>query len=285
MKRYQRIPLLALTLGLSVSGAAFGLDSVLARADGFDAQGKFGEARNLLLAALPGMATASDKAAVYWRLSREFLGMGDNEHGAGKSNDAVIATYKEGERYAEKAIQADPGNAQYVLVEQAQQRHVLLGAKSLDAALGTTGLAAVANEMVRTAEDHARHFTHPGPARDDAIALFWQVAPAAFADPAVFAAAHLDPALTTERMIAAIKASAVARDFTAAPLPEAFFRAVARATLEVMLTRADTVAALAPALWRSRFRQPPRSRTTPPKSSLSSASCIRRNRPRSPRPR
>ncbi len=124
------------------------------------------------------------------------------------------------------------------------------GAKSLDAALGTTGLAAVANEMVRTAEDHARHFTHPGPARDDAIALFWQVAPAAFADPAVFAAAHLDPALTTDRMVAAIKASAVARDFTAAPLPEAFFRAVARATLEVMLTRADTVAALAPALWR-----------------------------------
>ena len=87
---------------------------------------------------------------------------------------------------------------------------IATGTKSLDAALGTTGLAAVAAEMARTAEDHARHFTHPGPARDDAIALFWQVAPAAFADPATFAAAHLDPALTTDRMVAAIKASPTA---------------------------------------------------------------------------
>jgi tetratricopeptide (TPR) repeat protein len=124
------------------------------------------------------------------------------------------------------------------------------GARSLDAALATTGLAAVAQEMARTAEDHARHFTHPGRARDDAIALFWQVAPAAFADPATFAAAHLDPALTTDRMVAAIKASPMGRDFTAAPLPEQFFRAVAQSTLQVMLARADAVAALAPALWR-----------------------------------
>jgi hypothetical protein len=127
---------------------------------------------------------------------------------------------------------------------------IATGRRSLDAALGTTGLAAVAGEMARTAEDHARHFTHPGPARDDALAIFWQVAPAAFADPATFAAAHLDPALTTDRMVAAIRASPIGRDFTAAPLPEQFFRTVARSTLDVMLARADTVAALAPALWR-----------------------------------
>jgi tetratricopeptide (TPR) repeat protein len=127
---------------------------------------------------------------------------------------------------------------------------VATGARSLDAALGATGLAAVAAEMARVAEDHARHFTHAGPARDDAIALFWQVAPEAFGDPATFAAAHLDSALTTDRMVAAIKASPMGSDFTAAPLPEAFFRAVARSTLQVMLNRADTVAALTPALWR-----------------------------------
>jgi hypothetical protein len=98
---------------------------------------------------------------------------------------------------------------------------IATGGRALDAALGTTGLAAVAQEMARTAEDHARHFTHPGPARDDAIALFWQVAPAVFADPATFAAAHLDPALTADRMVAAIKASPIGRDFTAAPLPGA----------------------------------------------------------------
>ena len=61
---------------------------------------------------------------------------------------------------------------------------IATGARSLDTALGATGLAAVAAEMARTAEDHARHFTQPGPARDDAIALFWQVAPAFISRPA-----------------------------------------------------------------------------------------------------
>lgn len=124
---------------------------------------------------------------------------------------------------------------------------VAAGATSLDALFRTTGLAAVAARMARVAEEHARHFTHPGPARDDAVALFWQVAPAAFADPAVFAAAHLDPELTADRMVAAVEASPHARDFAATPLAAPFFRLVARATLGVMFDRKDTVAALAPA--------------------------------------
>ncbi|MBP7001084.1 tetratricopeptide repeat protein [Amaricoccus sp.] len=127
---------------------------------------------------------------------------------------------------------------------------IATGAKSLDMAFRATGLAAVSAGMARVAEDHARRATHPGPARDDAIALFWQVAPAAFADPSVFAAAHLDPALTADRMVAAIKASPHARDFSATPLPEQFFRAVALATLRVMFDRKDVVDALSPALWR-----------------------------------
>ncbi|MFO1210216.1 MAG: hypothetical protein U1E40_13510 [Amaricoccus sp.] len=124
---------------------------------------------------------------------------------------------------------------------------IAVGRKSLDAALGTAGLAAVAAEMARVAEDHALHFTHPGRARDDAIALFWQVAPDAFADPAVFAAAHLDPALTADRMTAAVRAGPHARDVRETVLAEPFFRGVAEATLKVMLARAETVAALAPA--------------------------------------
>ncbi len=134
---------------------------------------------------------------------------------------------------------------------------IAAGAGSLDAILRTTGLAPVAAEMARAAEDHARYFTHPGRARDDAIALFWQVAPQAFGDPATFAAAHLDPALTTERMVAAIKAGPLNRDFTAAPLPEAFFRTVALSALGIMHDRAETVAALAPSLWRQHPYTPP----------------------------
>lgn len=123
--------------------------------------------------------------------------------------------------------------------------------KALAAVLRDSGLTPLAAEMARQAEEHARHFTHPGPARDDALALFWQVAPEAFADPAVFAAAGLDPARTTEAMVAAIRASPQGRDFTAAPLPEAFFRAVTRQTLGVMLGKADYIASITPDLWRS----------------------------------
>ena len=122
--------------------------------------------------------------------------------------------------------------------------------KALAAVLRDSGLTPLAAEMTRQAEEHSRHFTHPGAARDDALALFWQVAPEAFADPAAFAAAGLDPARTTEAMVAAIKASPQGRDFTATPLPEAFFRAVTRQTLGVMLGKADYIASITPDLWR-----------------------------------
>ena len=92
-----------------------------------------------------------------------------------------------------------------------------------------TGLAALAKEMARQAEEIAVHFTHPGRARDDAIALVWQVAPAAFAGPDT---AVLDPEAATDRMLAAIKA-AHARDLTA--LAEQLFRAVAHRALTTML--------------------------------------------------
>ena len=130
-----------------------------------------------------------------------------------------------------------------------------INGKALAAALREAGLTPLAAEMTRQAEDHALHFTHPGRARDDAIALFWQVAPAAFADPTVFAAADLDPDRITDAMVAAIKASPHARDFTAAPLPEAFFRAVTRQTLGLMLANADTIATITPDLWRETLRR------------------------------
>lgn len=111
------------------------------------------------------------------------------------------------------------------------------GRRSLDAALATTGLAAVAAEMARAAEDHARHFTHAGRARDDALALFWQVAPSAFADPRTFAAADNDPALTAERMTTAINSGFHARDMAASPLAGQFFNGVVRTMLEVLRAR------------------------------------------------
>jgi hypothetical protein len=114
----------------------------------------------------------------------------------------------------------------------------------LAAAIRDSGLAPLVAEMARRAEEVALHFTHPGPARDDAIAVFWQVAPVAFADPEAFAA-DLDPGVITERMVAAIRASPNARDFAATVLAEPFFRAVTRQVLGVMFASAEYNASVA----------------------------------------
>ena len=97
-------------------------------------------------------------------------------------------------------------------------------------ALAATPLA---GQMARRGEEIARHFTHPGRARDDAIALFWQVAPLAVADPGVIAG--VDPAAITERMVAAIRASRLALDFRQTVLAEPLFRRLAHDALSVML--------------------------------------------------
>lgn len=127
--------------------------------------------------------------------------------------------------------------------------------KSLAAALKDSGLTPLATEMARQAEEHALHFTHPGRARDDAIALFWQVAPAAFAYPDAFPDGEIDPDRVTERMVAVIKASPQARDFAETVLAEPFFRSVTRQSIAVMRARAGDIAAIAPDLWRDILRR------------------------------
>jgi hypothetical protein len=101
---------------------------------------------------------------------------------------------------------------------------------------GSTAATSLAQKMARDAEEIALHFTHPGRARDDAVALFWQVAPLAFADPEHMQGA-LDPDRVTDRMVAAIRASSLAHDFTGTVLAEPLFRQVAHRCLTLM--RAD----------------------------------------------
>ena len=130
-----------------------------------------------------------------------------------------------------RRLAADPG-----LPSRAEALAALAGdPRALTAALRDGGLTALAQVMTRQAEETALHFTHPGRARDDAIAVFWQVAPAALADAAALAGDDLDPDRATDRMVAAIKASPHARDFTETVLAEPFFRAIARQALAAML--------------------------------------------------
>jgi tetratricopeptide (TPR) repeat protein len=123
------------------------------------------------------------------------------------------------------------------------------GAK-LKAVLDDRGLSPLAAKMTKVAEETARHFTHPGHARDDAVALFWQAAPQAFAKQALFVRNDLDAAAITDQVIAAIRASPLARDFFATTLPEQFFRQVAERVLDGMLTNTAFIDSIAPDLWR-----------------------------------
>jgi hypothetical protein len=106
------------------------------------------------------------------------------------------------------------------------------GAPDLAARARALAATPAAAEMARRAEEIARHFTHPGRARDDAIALFFQAAPFAFADPAVVAGG--DPAAVAERLIAAVRASGLGPDFRRTVLAEPLFRLVALDGLSAM---------------------------------------------------
>ena len=108
-------------------------------------------------------------------------------------------------------------------------------ARRLVAARGTgTVPPEVLRDMAHRAEEVALHFTHPGRARDDALALFWQVAPAALADTSALAGTPLDPARAAARMTAAVRASRHARDFAETVLAEPLLRAVSEQALVVL---------------------------------------------------
>lgn len=105
--------------------------------------------------------------------------------------------------------------------------------KALAAALKRSGLTPLAREMARAAEQ-ARTMTHPGHAIDDAQAIFWQVAPEAFADPSIFAAETLDALAITDAMVGRTRTSPHRRDFETRDLNEAYFRKVCHLMLSQM---------------------------------------------------
>jgi hypothetical protein len=147
------------------------------------------------------------------------------------------------------ATDPDPLNRMKALADLAKD------GRALAAALRDSGLRPLAAEMERRARDADAAFAHDGPAKEDARAVFWQVAPEALGDGAVLAGAGLEAGAATEAMVAAIRGSAAGRDFARTVLAEAYFRAVAGPVLEVMLDRAEFVAGIAPDLWRESLRR------------------------------
>ncbi|WP_424932552.1 hypothetical protein [Amaricoccus macauensis] len=130
---------------------------------------------------------------------------------------------------AARALAGDPATF--------HKREALLALARDDAALRgllrERGLNPLARQMAKVAEE-AEAMTHPGYAIDDAKAIFWQVAPEALSDPAIFARGNPDPRAITDAMVARIKASSHRRDFTERELNDAYFRRVCDLMLSQM---------------------------------------------------
>jgi len=101
---------LSAILLMAIGGVACALNPSLGRVDELDEQGKYEQARGILIVLLPQTASQSENAEVLWRLSRESLLLGDEQISIGSSNDTVMAAYRQGKRYADAAISANPKN-------------------------------------------------------------------------------------------------------------------------------------------------------------------------------
>ena len=103
----RRFVFFACMLVLPASFLAADLAQVVVDADNLHDQGKFADARALLLEELNGVS-GREASELYWRASRECLELGDKADKEKKPMTEVLAFFDEGARYADEAIRADP---------------------------------------------------------------------------------------------------------------------------------------------------------------------------------
>ena len=103
---------LAVCVILLIPLAAVLADAVqtTAEADALHDQGKYAEAKQLLLDSVASAASGKENAELYWRAARETLELGDQAEERKAPAAAILKIFEEGEGYANKAIEADPQN-------------------------------------------------------------------------------------------------------------------------------------------------------------------------------
>jgi tetratricopeptide (TPR) repeat protein len=74
--------------------------------DGF----RYTEENTLLLSLLNKARGDKEKAEVYWRLARVHVYLGDASEDAGDPKGTTLSIFEQGEEYADKSIQLNPGN-------------------------------------------------------------------------------------------------------------------------------------------------------------------------------
>lgn len=112
MGRRYKPSLLLLILGQLIFAATlFGqIEGPLEAADAAYDEDDFEGSIEILEAALEDADGGDEEAEVYWRLSRATLSLGDRRKDAGAGEDELLPIFEEGERYADRAIEADPRN-------------------------------------------------------------------------------------------------------------------------------------------------------------------------------
>lgn len=98
-------------LFLYVGGRLFSdFMSVLDESDALNREGRYELETDVLLSSLETDLTSTQKAEVYWRLSRTAMLRGGEAQQQGEPKTALYAIFEEGEAFGLKAITADPNN-------------------------------------------------------------------------------------------------------------------------------------------------------------------------------
>jgi tetratricopeptide (TPR) repeat protein len=107
MKRFM---FLAVLLLAAVLCAHAQFDELITSADAHYDEDRYDEAIADLEEALSEAGSGSERAEVYWRLSRATLSVGDRQIDNGRDEATILETFEQGEDYGRQAIEADPSN-------------------------------------------------------------------------------------------------------------------------------------------------------------------------------
>lgn len=106
----KRLCVLAVVLVISTQGAFAQVSSLLEESDElYDAE-RYDRTVQVLERALSSASSDSQRAEVYWRLSRVQLGIGDELRDEEGDDDAAMEVYDRGMDYGDQAIEVDPEN-------------------------------------------------------------------------------------------------------------------------------------------------------------------------------
>ena len=104
-------PVCLLAAALCLSPLYGDFQEVVKKADQLHEREAFAEGRGYLLSSLSQAGSKAEEAELCWRLARVYLNLGDQAEERKAAKGELLALFEEGEKAADRALAADPGNA------------------------------------------------------------------------------------------------------------------------------------------------------------------------------